>query len=193
MKLVRYGNLDEEKPGILDEHGNIRDISAYVSDINAVSLRDLAFMNQLKKLDLNKLPLINKKIRIGACVGSPGKLICVGFNSLMHAKEMGATIIGKGEMVVFLKAVSSICGPHDSILHTRHTKKLDWEAELGVVIGKKGKYIEKEAAKDYILGYTCINDLSERFLQLETQDKQYTKGKCFDHAAPIGPWLVTKD
>ncbi len=193
MKLIRYGNLGEEKPGILDGEGNIRDISAFIPDINASSLSNATWMNHLKTQDLNQLPLIDKGARIGACVGMPGKIICVGFNSLLHAGEMGVTPIATYDMVVFLKPVSAMCGPNDPILHTRMSKKLDWEAELGVVIGKKGKYIEKHSAKEYIFGYTCINDLSERYLQMETQDKQFTKGKGFDNAAPIGPYLVTKD
>ena len=193
MKLLRYGSLGEEKPGMLDKHGGIRDISAYVTDITPSSLGSQELLNQLKALDINQLPLIHKNIRMGACVGMPGKLICVGFNSKLHAAEMGVIPLETTDMVVFIKASSSICGPFDPIWHTRHTRKLDWEAELGVVIGKKGKYIQKDVAKDYIFGYTCINDLSERYLQLETPDKQFTKGKCFDNAAPIGPYLVTKD
>ncbi len=193
MKLVRYGNPGEEKPGMLDEQGAIRDISAFFEDICASSLGRVDFLAKLKALDVNRLPLVDKKTRLGPCVGTPGKIICVGYNSRQHALEMGATPLEHHEMVVFLKACSSVCGPFDPILHTRHTKKLDWEAELGVVIGKKGKYIEKSAARDHILGYTCVNDLSERYWQLETVDKQYTKGKCFDNAAPIGPWLVTRD
>ena len=193
MKLVRFGKIGEERAGIIDEQGNVRDISLHLSDINAHGLCNEERINQLRTLDLSQLPLIHKDTRLGSCVGMPGKIICVGYNSILHAKEMGVTPISTTDMVVFLKPSSSICGPNDPILHTRHTRKLDWEAELGVVIGKKGKYIGKEVAKEYILGYTCINDLSERYLQLETQDKQYTKGKGFDNSAPIGPYLVTKD
>lgn len=193
MKLLRHGKLGEEKPGMLDKQGNIRDLSAYVNDLNACSLGDTNLINQLMALDENQLPLVDKNTRIGACVSVQGKLICVGFNSLLHAKEMGIEPLNTADMLVFLKANSSVCGAFDPIFHTRHSYKLDWEAELGVVIGKKGKYIEKENARDYILGYTCINDLSERYWQLETADKQFTKGKSFDNAAPIGPYLVTKD
>lgn len=194
MKLLRYGKQGEERPGILDKNGAIRDISRYITDITACTLGNLDLIEQLKALDTSQLPLIDSDVRIGASVGMPGKLICVGFNSKLHATEMGVELTDEStDMLVFLKACSSICGPFDPILHTRHTKKLDWEAELGVVIGKKGKYINKNEAKDYILGYTCVNDLSERYLQLETSDKQFTKGKCFDNAAPIGPYLVTKD
>ena len=106
---------------------------------------------------------------------------------------MGVSPISETEMIVFMKPTSAVCGAYDPILYTRHTKKLDWEAELGVIIGKKGKYITKDQAKNYIFGYACINDLSDRYLQLETEDKQYTKGKGFDNAAPIGPYLVTRD
>ena len=193
MKLLRYGKLGHEKPGMLDEEGNIRDISAYLTDISPNTLGDQSVMTLLRELDLSQLPIISEPVRIGACVGLPGKVICVGFNSKLHASEMGVTSISPEDRVVFLKACSSICGPNDAVLYGRHTKKLDWEAELGVVIGKKGKYIERHEAKNYILGYTCINDLSERYLQLETPDKQFTKGKSFDNAAPIGPYLVTKD
>ena len=193
MKLLRFGDSGSEKPGAIDAQGNIRDLSDVIHDINANTLSQEGLFKQLQQLDLHQLPLIAPDVRIGACVGMPGKLVCVGYNSRLHAKEMGVTPISGREMVVFLKPVSSICGPADPILYTRMTKKLDWEAELGIVIGKKGKYIEKHVAKDYIFGYTCINDLSERYLQLETQDTQYTKGKGFDNAAPIGPYLITKD
>ena len=193
MKLIRYGDLGAEKPGMLDDEGNIRDLSSYFPDFNPYHLGNIERMTFLKTLNTSDLPLVGKNVRLGACVGLPGKVICVGYNSRLHAEEMGVKPLEKKEMVVFMKPTCAVCGPFDPILFTRHTKKLDWEAELGVVIGKKGKYITKERARDYILGYTCINDLSERYLQLETEDKQYVKGKCFDNAAPIGPYLVTKD
>lgn len=193
MKLLRHGTLGSEKPGILDAAGNIRDLSAYILDFNAHCLSQPDFLNQLKKIDIDQLPFVDITTRIGACIGMPGKILCVGLNSKLHAKEMGLTCLAGRDMVVFLKPSCAACGARDPIIYSRHTKKLDWEAELGVVIGKKGKYIAKEDAHDYIFGYTCINDLSERFLQLETQDSQFTKGKGFDNAAPIGPYLVTKD
>ncbi|MDA9272203.1 fumarylacetoacetate hydrolase family protein [bacterium] len=193
MKLLRYGNPGEEKPGILDYQGNIRDISAYIHDLNSRTLGHLPTLNQLKTLDLTQLPLIDKATRIGACIDMFGKILCVGFNSRLHAKEMGVMPLVGSEMLVFMKPNSSVCGPFDPILHTRHTKKLDWEAELAIVIGKQGKYISEADASDYILGYACFNDLSERYLQLETADKQFTKAKGFDNAAPLGPYLVTKD
>lgn len=193
MKLVRYGNAGEEKPGLIDEEGNIRDLSLHIIDFKPQHFSHLDITELFKTLDVSQLPLVAPNLRLGSCIGSPGKVICVGYNSRLHNTQMGASPIGEKEMVVFLKPTSSVCGPNDPILYTRHTKKLDWEAELGVVIGKKGKYISKQQAKDYILGYTCVNDLSERYLQFETGDKQYTKGKGFDNAAPIGPYLVTKD
>ena len=193
MKIVRHGSIGAEKPGIVDEHGDIRDLSAYISDVNAQTLGEPGFIDKLTAFDVSTLPLVDKNVRLGACIDKPGKLICVGYNSRLHAEEMGVVPIIDAEMVVFLKPNSAICGPCDPILHTRHTKKLDWEAELGVVIGKKGKYISQAEAKNHIFGYLCINDLSERYLQLETVDTQYTKGKGFDNAAPIGPYLVTKD
>jgi 2-keto-4-pentenoate hydratase/2-oxohepta-3-ene-1,7-dioic acid hydratase in catechol pathway len=193
MKWVRYGSRGEEKPGIVDECGHIRDLSHYIPDFRPEYLTRPDLLQHLHIADLSQLPKVPKGVRLGACVGSPGKVICVGYNSRLHTQQMGVTPISEKEMIVFLKPTSSVCGPNDPILYTRHTKKLDWEAELGIVIGKKGKYIAKEEAKNHILGYTCINDLSERFLQLETEDTQYTKGKGFDNAAPIGPYLVTKD
>ena len=193
MKLVRYGNRGEEKPGMIDDQGNIRDLSLHITDFNPQCLNNPDFIRQLNMLNPEHLPLVDKKTRLGACIGLPGKFICVGYNSKLHTQEMGASPLAGADMVVFLKPTSAVCGPYDPILYTRYTKKLDWEAELGIVIGKKGKYIPKDEAKEYILGYTCVNDLSDRYLQLETADKQYTKGKGFDNAAPIGPYLVTKD
>ena len=193
MKLVRYGNAGEEKPGLVDEQGNIRDLSNHIADFNPQCLGNLDLIHYIKTLSVDHLPLVNKNVRLGSCIGMPGKVICVGYNSRLHTQQMGVSPMAEADMLVFMKSTSSVCGPNDPILYTRHTKKLDWEAELGIVIGKKGKYITKENAKDYILGYTCINDLSERYLQLETTDTQYTKAKCFDNAAPIGPYLVTKD
>ena len=193
MKLLRFGEPGLEKPGALDDQGNIRDLSTIILDINASTLGNLDWFNQLKNVDLHQLTIISPVVRIGPCVGVPGKVLCVGYNSRLHAQEMGVTPITGTDMVVFLKPSCAVCGPFDPILHTRHTRKLDWEAELGIVIGKKGKYIAKEVARDHIFGYTCVNDLSERYLQLETLDKQYTKGKGFDNSAPIGPYLITKD
>lgn len=191
MKLVRYGPAGEEKPGLIDSQGNIRSLAAYIPDLTPPYINQLHEL--LAGLTIETLPQVDKNIRLGACIGAPGKVICVGYNSKLHAQQMGITPISEQEMVVFIKPSSSVCGPYDPILHTRMTKKLDWEAELAVIIGKKGKYISKQDAKDYIFGYACMNDLSDRYLQLEAGDSQYLKGKGFDNAAPLGPYLVTKD
>lgn len=192
MKFVRFGKLGQEKPGLIDPEGGIRDISAYVSDINPRSLSDPNSLQQFEKYDWTSLPLVESNVRIGACVGSIGKIICIGFNSQQHAIEMGVNRPSHPEPVIFLKPNSSLAGPTDPVMYTRHTKKLDWEAELAVVIGKQGKYIAVEHAREHVFGYACFNDLSERFLQFETQDSQFTKGKCFDGAATLGPYLVSK-
>jgi 2-keto-4-pentenoate hydratase/2-oxohepta-3-ene-1,7-dioic acid hydratase in catechol pathway len=193
MKLVRYGNPGEEKPGLIDNLGNLLDLSNHMSDLNPQTLGNQELMEGLKTLDSLQLSKIDSSARLGACLSSPGKIICIGYNSRLHTQQMGMTPLSEKDMLVFMKPTSALCGPFDPILYTRHTKKLDWEAELGIIIGKKGKYISKKSARHHILGYTCINDLSDRFLQLETGDSQYTKGKGFDNAAPIGPYLVTKD
>lgn len=193
MKLVRFGARDAERPGLLDADGRVRDLSAWIADFNPQCLADWICMEQLKTLDPSQLPLISQTTRLGPCLDRIGKVICIGFNSRLHTRQMGMTPLKNGHMVVFLKPSSAVCGPNDPILYTRNTKKLDWEAELGIVIGKKGKYIRKKEAKEHILGYLCVNDLSDRYLQLETGDTQYTKAKGFDNAAPIGPYLVTRD
>lgn len=193
MKLLRYGPKGEEKPGLLDASGNIRDLFHYLTDFDPKTLADPSLLMQLSALNENHLPLVSPDVRVGACVGLPGKVVCVGLNSALHTQQLGLKPLTKNDLIVFLKPNSAVCGPNDPILYTRLTQKLDWEAELGIVIGKQGKYITLEDAHHHILGYTCINDLSERFLQLETDDKQFTKGKCFDNAAPMGPYLVTKD
>lgn len=193
MKLLRFGLLGQEKPGVLDLDGRIRDLSGYIDTFNPSRLSDETLLQAIKKINLFSLPLVDEPVRIGACIDTPGKIICIGFNSRAHAAEMGFSIVNEEEMVVFMKPSCVACGPNDSIIYSKHTQKLDWEGELAFVIGKKGKYIPLDKAKDYILGYLCMNDLSERYLQLETRDKQFTKGKCFDNSAPIGPYLVTKD
>ncbi len=193
MKLLRHGVFGEEKPGVLDKNNIMRDLSKYFSDFNSIELAHPEFLDKLNKIDISKLPEVDAAVRLGASVGTPGKIVCVGFNSALHTEQLGMRPFPENDMLLFLKAGSSVCGPNDPILHTRLTQKLDWEAELAIVIGKQGKYIEKHEARDFILGYTCMNDLSERFLQFEVGDSQFTKGKCFDNAAPLGPYLVTKD
>ncbi|MDF1647028.1 MAG: fumarylacetoacetate hydrolase family protein [Legionellaceae bacterium] len=193
MKLLRYGLPGEEKPGVLDVNHILRDLSPFFSDFNPQQLSEPHFLEQLAGIDIEALPQVDASVRLGAPVGAPGKIICVGFNSALHTEQLGMRPFPEEDMLLFMKASSSVCGPNDSILHTRLTQKLDWEAELAIVIGKKAKYVPKDKAREFILGYTCMNDLSERFLQFEVGDSQFTKGKCFDNAAPLGPYLVTKD
>ncbi len=193
MKLVRHGLFGQENAGIVDSEGHVRDLSKYILDLTPKYLADVDLLSDLRKLNLQTLPVVSPATRIGACVGEVGKAIFIGYNSLQHAKEMGIAPQTISEPIVFMKPSSVIMGPYDPIVYTRSTKKLDWEAELAIIIGKKGKYIPLHEASNYILGYACSNDLSDRYLQFETFDKQFTKGKCFDGAARIGPYLVTKD
>lgn len=193
MKLVRFGDVGYEKPGILDNLSRIRDLSSYISDFDSENLNNSVLFNKIRQLDLSTLPLIDEGVRIGSPVKACSKVIFVGFNSQKHAEEMGVMVDANSEPIVFMKPNSSVIGPFDPIIYSKCITKLDWEAELAIVIGKKGKYIKAKDAKDYIFGYTCCNDLTDRFLQFETADKQFTKGKCFDGSAPIGPYLVTRD
>lgn len=192
MKLLRFGSKGFEKPGILDNSGNIRDLSLYLEDINCLTISDVNLWHEISLLDLSRLPLVTGE-RIGAPVNNPGKLIFVGFNSKEHARELGIDLSNSTEPTIFLKPNSSISGPNDPILYTSKMQKLDWEAELAIIIGKQGKYIPIDKASEYIFGYTCCNDLSDRFLQLEINDTQFTKGKCFDGSAPLGPYIVSPD
>jgi 2-keto-4-pentenoate hydratase/2-oxohepta-3-ene-1,7-dioic acid hydratase in catechol pathway len=193
MKLVRYGESGFEKPGVIDTQGHVRDLFHYLTDIDPKTLADPLLLAQLNAININYLPCVDDGVRLGPVVGNPGKIIHVGFNSKSHTEELGFEVLEKKEMLIFMKPSACACGANDPIIYTRCMKKLDWEAELAVVIGRQGKYIAKDQAHEYIFGYTCMNDLSERYLQFETQDSQFTKGKCFDHAAPIGPYLVTRD
>jgi len=189
MKLLRYGNPNQERPGLLDPEGNIRDLSDHVQDIagEALSSDGLA---RLKALDVESLPLVGGKPRLGPCVGGTGKFICIGLNYSDHAAETGATV--PPEPIIFMKATSAIVGPNDRIEIPRNSRKTDWEVELGVVIGKTAKYVSQDQAMDYVAGYCLINDVSERAFQAERQG-QWTKGKSADTFGPTGPWLVTVD
>lgn len=188
MKLLRYGAKGVERPAILDEAGNIRDLSDVVEDIDgrALSPQHLA---RLAALDTATLPRVDGSPRIGACVASVGKLVCIGLNYADHAEESGAPI--PDEPLIFMKATSSICGPQDDIEIPRGSEKTDWEVELGIVIGREAKYVEEADAFDYIAGYCIVNDVSERHFQLEGTG-QWVKGKSHDSFAPLGPWLVTR-
>lgn len=188
MKLVRYGVKGAEKPGIVDVTGRIRDLSAVVADINGQVLAHE--LDKIRGLDLETLPLVEEGVRYGACVGNIGKFICIGLNYSDHAAETGAAI--PDEPIVFNKWTSAIVGPNDDVEIPRNSKKTDWEVELGVVIGKDGRYIDKADAMDYVAGYCVINDVSEREYQIE-RGGTWDKGKGCDTFGPIGPWLVTRD
>jgi 2-keto-4-pentenoate hydratase/2-oxohepta-3-ene-1,7-dioic acid hydratase in catechol pathway len=185
--------VEKERAGIVDESGVLRDLSGIVSDWDRHTLGDVALLERVRSLDLGRLPQVPAGERMGSPLSVTGKLICIGWNSRLHAVQMGHAITDQSEPVVFLKANSSVCGPHDPILHNRYTLKIDWEGELTLVVGKKGKYLTEEQAGSHILGYMCGQDLSERYWQFETGDKQYTRGKSFDNFAPLGPFLVTSD
>ena len=187
MKLLRYGPRGAEKPGVLDAAGQIRDLSGIVGDISGEVLTRLG---DLKHLDVEGLPLVEGNPRLGACVGGTGKFICIGLNYSDHAAETGAKV--PPEPIIFMKATSAICGPHDPILIPRGSEKTDWEVELGVVIGKAAKYVTEAEALNHVAGYCVINDVSERAFQTE-RSGQWTKGKSCDNFGQTGPWLVTTD
>ena len=189
MKLLRIGSNGNEKPAALDKNGKIRDISSIVSDLEP---RTLNFKNisTLQETNLSDLPEISSNERIGSCVTNPGKFIAIGLNYSDHAAETGAE--PPTEPIVFMKATSCISGPNDNIELVSGSKKLDWEVELGIVIGKEAKHIKENQSQDYILGYCLVNDLSEREWQIEKMG-QWVKGKSHDTYGPIGPYLVTKD
>ena len=189
MKLLRYGKPGKERPGVLDADGKIRDLSEHVGDIAGAALAPAA-LKKLAKIDPKTLRLVRGKPRLGPCVTGTSKFICIGLNYSDHAAETGATV--PSEPIIFMKANSAIVGPDDDVLIPRGSKKTDWEVELGVVIGKKAKYVSEAEALDYVAGYCVINDVSERAFQAERQG-QWTKGKSCDTFGPTGPWLVTKD
>ena len=189
MKLLRYGPKGQEKPGLLDAQGKIRDLSKVVDDIDGDALTDDG-LAKLRALDPASLPLVEGNPRIGPCVGKIGKFICIGLNYADHAAESNLPV--PTEPVIFNKWTSAICGPNDDVEIPRGSKKTDWEVELGVVIGKPAKYIDEANALDYVAGYCVINDVSEREWQIE-RGGTWDKGKGFDTFGPIGPWLVTRD
>ena len=189
MKLLRYGNPGQEKPGMLDQNGTIRDLSNIVEDIAGDVLLPEG-LEKLKNLDPGSLPTIEGSPRMGACVSGIGKFICIGLNYSDHAEETGAKV--PPEPIIFSKATSAVSGPNDDIIIPRNSVKTDWEVELGVVIGKPAKYVEESSALDHVAGYCVINDVSEREFQSERQG-QWVKGKSCDSFGPTGPWLVTPD
>tara|TARA_B100001057_G_scaffold465102_1_gene520915 strand:+ start:3300 stop:4145 length:846 start_codon:yes stop_codon:yes gene_type:complete len=189
MKLLRYGQIGSEKPGVLGTDGEIRDLSGLITDIDASVLSDQA-LQKLRDADLSKLPVVSGNPRIGACVGNIGKMICIGLNYSDHAAETGAT--PPPEPIIFMKVNSAICGPNDDVRIPKTSEKTDWEVELGFVIGKKAKYVSEAEAMDHVAGYCIVNDVSERSFQAE-RSGQWTKGKSCDTFGPTGPWMVTRD
>ncbi len=189
MKLLRFGELGSEKPGMMDTDGVIRDLSDIVPDIAGAVLSDEG-MEAIRAVDPASLPLMPADTRLGACVADTGKFICIGLNYADHAAESGLEV--PPEPVIFMKATSAICGPNDPIVIPRGSEKTDWEVELAVIIGKRAKYVSEADALDYVAGYAITNDVSERAFQIERAG-QWTKGKSCDNYGQIGPWLVTRD
>ena len=189
MKLLRIGEKGKERPAVLDKEGKIRDISSHVNDLNPDYL-NFETISNLQNTDLTSLPELSLNDRIGSCITNPGKFVAIGLNFSDHAAETGAK--PPSEPIVFMKATSCINGPNDDIEITKDSKKLDWEVELGIIIGKHTKHITEEQSQDHILGYCLVNDVSEREWQIEKMG-QWVKGKSHDTYGPIGPYLVTKD
>ena len=189
MKLLRVGEKGNEKPAVLEKDGKIRDISAHINDLNPEHL-NFETISKLQSLDLSSLPEIASSERIGSCIAKPGKFVAIGLNFSDHAKESNLPV--PTEPITFMKATSSINGPNDDIELVSGSKKLDWEVELGIVIGKQTKHISENQSQDHILGYCLVNDISEREWQIEKMG-QWVKGKSHDTYGPIGPYLVTKD
>jgi len=188
MKLVRYGQIGAEKPGLMDGD-TMRDLSGHVDDVTGATLDD-ATLDRLRALDPATLPAVPGNPRIGACVGNIGKFMCIGLNYSDHAAETGAAI--PKHPILFMKANSAITGPNDDVYMPRGSTHTDWEVELGVIIGKTAKYVSKENALDYVAGYCLCNDVSERHFQ-NNLTGTWTKGKSCDTFGPTGPWMVTRD
>ncbi|HEY7759198.1 MAG TPA: fumarylacetoacetate hydrolase family protein [Burkholderiales bacterium] len=189
MRLVRYGEVGKEKPGIVDAQGAIRDLSGVVGDIDGAALSPES-LAKLRALDVDGLPKVSGKPRLGSPVAAVGKLVAIGLNYSDHAKEANQPI--PSEPIIFMKATSSICGPNDNVVLPRDSKKSDWEVELAFVMGRTAKYVSEADAHGYVAGYLICNDVSERHWQLE-RGPTWDKGKGFDTFAPLGPWVVTAD
>ncbi|MGB6102905.1 MAG: fumarylacetoacetate hydrolase family protein [Pusillimonas sp.] len=188
MKLCRYGNPGREKPGLIDIDGRLRDLSSVVGTIDAGALSPDS-LARLAKVDASTLPLVMEDVRYGVPVEGISKIICIGLNYSDHAKEAGLAV--PSEPIIFMKPTTALCGPDDDTIKPPHADRLDWEVELGVVIGRKAQYVAEEDAKAHVAGYCVINDVSERRFQM--QSSQWDKGKGCDTFAPVGPWLVTPD
>ena len=189
MKLLRYGPAGQEKPGLLDRDGNVRDLSGAVSDIAGEALAP-ASLDRLGRLDPTTLPLVAGTPRLGPCVGSVSKIVAIGLNYRLHAQEAGAAI--PTEPIFFMKATSSICGPNDDVIIPKNSQKTDYEVELGIVIGSLARHVARADARKHVAGYCVVNDVSEREFQIE-RGGQWTKGKSADTFCPTGPWLVTAE
>lgn len=189
MRLLRFGPAGSEKPGLLDDENNVRDISSIINDITPDTLSE-STLEKLRKLNLQELDIAPSDTRIGACVGRPGKFICVGLNYSDHADE--ASMSAPEEPILFMKATSAVCGPNDDVMLPRRAEKVDWEVELGVVIGTRASYVSEADALGCVAGYCVLNDVSERAFQIE-RSGQWVKGKSADTFGPTGPYLVTRD
>jgi 2-keto-4-pentenoate hydratase/2-oxohepta-3-ene-1,7-dioic acid hydratase in catechol pathway len=189
LKLVRFGPAGQEKPGLIDDDGRLRNLSAHIADINPAQLSDES-LERIAAIPTEQLPLVEGQPRLGAPLTGIGKIIAIGFNYVNHAAEMQVDL--PTEPLVFMKATSALTGPFDAVIKPRGGDKLDYEAELVVIIGKKAQYVDEADALDYIAGYAVGHDVSERAFQRE-RGGQFTKGKSADTFAPLGPWLVTRD
>ena len=189
MKLLRYGPKGQEKPGLLDAEGNVRDLSGVIGDIDGPALSATG-LEKLRAQDPEALPRVDGPERIGACLGEVGTFLAIGLNYHDHAREAGQPI--PEEPILFMKAASCVCGPNDDVLLPPGSEKLDWEVELGVVIGETCRHVSEAAALDHVAGYCVVNDVSERAYQME-RGGQWVKGKSYDTFGPIGPYLVTRD
>ena len=204
MKLVRFGKPGREKPGIIDEEGQIRDLSTKLKDIDSKAISSNS-LKLVQRVNLKKLNIVKGKPRLGIPVSNIGKIVCIGLNYVDHAKEVGAPL--PKEPIIFLKPTSSLCGPNDEVMLPKgiilkkgktpsrlvDSKRSDWEVELGIVIGDKARSVPESKAMQYVAGYTIVNDVSERAYQLDAAAGQWTRGKGCDTFCPVGPWLVTKD
>ncbi|NQW01542.1 MAG: fumarylacetoacetate hydrolase family protein [Rhodospirillales bacterium] len=188
MKLLRYGPVGDEKPGLLDESGRIRDLSSHLNDLDGSALAPER-LAALSKLDTDSLPVVEGTVRFGVPLSGIGKIVAIGLNYSDHAKETNLPI--PDEPIIFSKAITSLNGPNDDVILPRNCTKGDWEVELAIVIGSKASYVDEANALDYVAGYAVANDVSERAFQM--QCTQWDKGKGFDTSCPLGPWLVTSD
>ena len=190
MKLVRYGPAGREKPGLIDAEGTLRDLSRKVGDIDGAALAPVS-LSGLRKLDVRRLPVVKGRPRLGTCIATPSKFVAIGLNYTDHAKETGAPI--PEHPVVFFKSQTCMVGASDNIVLPLDSSQVDWEVELGVVIGRTARYVAEKDALRYVAGYCIVNDVSERVFQLKRSASQWNKGKGCDTFGPVGPWLVTSD